>query len=59
MVSITKTEAEELRKRFKNNCHIVRFCAKKSKRHHYCTEETPKVLKVLSELRGEEVKCVD
>lgn len=55
MVSITKDEAMELRKRFKDNCHIVRFCKKKSKRHHYCTEESDRVLQVLSELRGEPV----
>lgn len=55
MVSISKEEATELRKRFKGSCHIVRFCKKKSKRHHYCTEESSKVLQVLEELRGEPV----
>lgn len=55
MVSISKEEAQELRKRFKDKCHIVRFCKKKSKRHHYCVEESLKVLQTLEELRGEPV----
>ena len=52
MVSISKEEATELRKRFKGKCHIVRFSKQKSGRHHYAVSEEKYVINALEEMRG-------
>ena len=52
MIRINKEEAQELRKRFKDKCHIVRFCKQKSKRHHFAVSEEKYVINALEEMRG-------
>ena len=52
MVLINKEEAAAMRKRFPD-AHIVRTMKQKSKRGRYYCEEAPKMMRYLSELRGE------
>lgn len=52
LIRINKEEATELRKRFRDKCHIVRFCKPKSKRHHYAVSEENYVINALEEMRG-------
>ena len=55
MIRINKEEAAELRKRFKEKCHIVRFSKQKSGRHHYAVSEEKYVIDALEEMRGSKV----
>lgn len=49
MISIDKTEAIALRKKFGDTICIYRTCKEKSHRHHYYCEESSKVKKLLDE----------
>lgn len=51
MISVTKEEKEEIRKRFPR-AHIVRTMKQKSKRHKYYCEETRAVMEFLKESRA-------
>lgn len=51
MIQINKTEKEIINKKIPS-AHIVRTMKKHSKRHRYYCEETPWVIKLLSELRN-------
>jgi hypothetical protein len=55
LIRISKDEATQLRKMFKDRCHIVRFCKQKSKRHHYAVSEENYVFDALSKMRGTKV----
>lgn len=52
MILINKDEAAALRERYPG-VHIVRTMKQKSKRGRYYCEETPKVMRFISEIRGE------
>ncbi len=52
MVSISKEEKGALCARFPR-LYVVRTMKQKSGRHRYYTEESPEVLRVLGELRGQ------
>ena len=52
MICVSKTEAKELRKLIPNII-IRRTVKQKSKRGHYYCVETPQVVAVIKELRGE------
>lgn len=51
MIAINKNIKEIIAEKFPD-AHFVRTMKKKSKRHHYYVEETPRVLSYLKELRG-------
>lgn len=52
MVSVSKTEKEEIVKRFPR-AHIVRTMKQKSKRHRYYCEETFAVMQFLAKYRDD------
>lgn len=51
MIAISEKEKEVIVKRLPN-VHIVRTMKQRSKRHHYYCEETPKVMRLLNQMRG-------
>lgn len=50
MITVTKAEKEAIVKKYPD-VHIVRTMKQKSKRHHYFCEESPKVMKLLAQMR--------
>lgn len=55
MIRISKDEAVQLRKMFKDKCYIYRLNRQRSKKHHYLVSEEPHVIKALEDIREEKV----
>lgn len=56
MIAINKAEKKVVQEQFPN-AHIVRTMKQKSKRGRYYCEETPKVMRLINELRGGNSSC--
>lgn len=55
MIRISKDEATQLRKMFKDKCYIYRLNRQRSKKHHYLVSEEVHVIKALEDIRGEKI----
>nr|DAU94737.1 MAG TPA: hypothetical protein [Caudoviricetes sp.] len=50
LILVNKTEKKIIKEKFPN-AHIVRTMKQKSKRHHYYCEETPRIVRLISNMR--------